>query len=195
MTRPTRDGKRQRRTRTRLRLPAERRLFANPGGAARADARRGSMGAAQRYSRAGAEVSAVHCRVSCDRRRPERVAQHSHATANGAGVAVLERADAAGGALVDSMHPSDTHRAQARRLVRRLQRDDQCSRVCAPHLASHCANFIARSIGQVYSPAWSKAISQPPANRFPSYGPFPLFADNPRNSTAASSCWREGNLC
>ena len=169
MTRPARDGKRQRRSQIRLRLPAECRLScgANPGEAARAaDARRGSMGAARRCPCAGAEVSAVHRRVSRDRRRPERVVQHSHATANGAGVAVLERADAAGGAHVDSMHPSDTHRAQARRLVRRLPRNDQHSRVCAPHLTSHCANFIARSIGPVYSPAWSKAISQPPANRF-----------------------------
>ena len=137
MTRPARDGKRQRRSQLRLRLPAECRLScgANPGEAARAaDARRGSMGIAQRYPCAGAEVSAVHRRVSRDRRRLERVAYHSHATANGAGVAVLERADAAGRAHVDSIHPSDPHRAQSRKLVGRLQRNDQHSRVCAPHL-------------------------------------------------------------
>jgi len=76
-----------------------------------------SVGAAQHRSCARAEVPAVHRRLSRDRRRPRDLAHFRHASADGAGVAVLERAGTAGGAYDDALRSFDTYLAQARKIL------------------------------------------------------------------------------
>jgi hypothetical protein len=100
-----------------LPVPADRRLSPGRSGFNRqrsgrgksgdaAYARGGSLGAAQRCAGSGAEVSHVRGCLSCDRRRPGGVADHCGASADGAGLALLEHNGAAGralgGARVDS---------------------------------------------------------------------------------------------
>jgi hypothetical protein len=76
------------------------------GEAARAaDARSSRVCIAQHRARADTEVPDVHCCVPCARRRSRRLLQHRCALADGAGVAVLERARAAGCAGGDALHP------------------------------------------------------------------------------------------
>lgn len=100
-----------------LPVPADRRLSLGRGCPNRqrsgrgesgdaAHARGSSLGAAQCRVGAGAEVSHVRGCLSCDWRRPGAVADHCGASADGAGLAVLEHVGTAGralgGARVDS---------------------------------------------------------------------------------------------
>jgi hypothetical protein len=100
-----------------LPVPADRRLSPGRGCSNRqrscrgesgdaAHARGCSLGAAQRRVSAGAEVSHVRGCLSCNRRRPGGVVDHCGASADGAGLALLEHdgaaGRAAGGASPDS---------------------------------------------------------------------------------------------
>jgi hypothetical protein len=70
-----------------------------------ANARSNRVCVAQHRARADTEVPDVHCCVPCARRRPRRLPQHRCALADGAGVAVLERARAAACATCHALHP------------------------------------------------------------------------------------------
>src|SRR5580698_3842358 len=120
MTRRRRDANGQCGRASRLRVRAECRLShcIPQGEAARTANTWGrSVGAAQHRSCARAEVPAVHRRLSRDRRRPRDLAHFRHASADGAGVAVLERAGTAGGAYDDALRSFDTYLAQARKIL------------------------------------------------------------------------------
>lgn len=177
MTRHARDANGKCGRASGLRLRAERRLShcILRGEAARtANAWGGSVGTPQHRSCAAAEVPAVHRRLSRDRQRPGDIAHGRHASADGAGLAVLEHAGTAGGALNDAVRSHVTYLAQARKSVGSAQGNEQHSRLCAPHLTSRYANLVARCIGQVYSPPWSKAVLRlrPPAFRVRVLPPF-----------------------
>jgi hypothetical protein len=150
-------------------VPADRRLSPGRGCSSRqrsgrgesgdaAYARGGSLGAAQRRVGAGAEVSHVRGCLSCDRRRPGDVADHCGASADGAGLAVLEHAGAAGravgGASPDSSpqpYSNGSDYAQRRCVQRRcVQRRAAISCAYRRSLRCHLAYSIARRSCPVY---------------------------------------------
>jgi hypothetical protein len=168
-----------------LPVPADRRLspgrgYSNrqrsgrrPSGDA-AHARGCSLGAAQRRAGAGAEVPHVRGCLSCDRRRPGGVADHCGASADGAGLAMLEHAGAAGralgGASLDSSpwpYSNGSDYAQRRCVQRRcVQRRAAVS--CAYRrslivtrripLHSVAARYIKQSTDSIH---WKRCSAQP----------------------------------
>jgi hypothetical protein len=152
-----------------LPVPADRRLSPGRGCSKRpwsgcgesgdaAHARGCSLGAAQRCAGAGAEVSHVCGCLSCDRRRPWGVVDHCGASADGAGLAVLEHAGAAGRALggsrLDSSpepYSNGSDYAQ-RRYAHRRWAQKRAAVCCAYRrsLICHLAYSIARRGCPVY---------------------------------------------
>jgi len=164
MTRRTRDGNKQRRTGSRLRVSAERRLSRKPSPQrtnsgetgqttpCAAHTRGGSVGAAQRCAGAGAEMPHVRGGLSGDRRRFGYIALHGGASADCPGVAVLERAGAAGRAHDSAVHDT-VQDSPSRQRGNRSERTQKYAAFCRTYrrsLICYFAYSIAQGGGRVY---------------------------------------------